>query len=171
MLQSLGKHGIGAQSSWEISILGCSHSSAGPAPGTCSAFGSWLDQANCNQCHTMLAIPETGMTQVSRIPELCFTSAMSCMVNCVFFRRERKIKLLLAYFILLGMIWQSHNFSQISASQGRAGVVRVAAVSPLGRAEEFIEASPRRQSKHQPPPASVKSNCLTFYRHTADIIE
>lgn len=172
---SLGKHGTRAQSSWEISILGCSHSSAGPAPGTCSAFGSWLHQHNCNQYHAMLAIPETRI-QVSRIPELCFSSIMSFKVNCVFSMRERKIKLLLAHFIFLGMIWQSHNCSQLSASpflgsQGRAGVVRVEAVSPLSRAKEFIEASPRRESKHQPPPASVKSNCIRFYRHTADIIE
>lgn len=123
----------------------------------------------------MIAIPETGI-QVSRIPELCFASTMSFKVNCVFSMREREIKLLLAHFIFLGMIWQSHNCSQLSAnpflgSQGRADVVGVEAVSPLRGAKEFIEASPRRQSKHQPPPASVKSNCITFYRHTADIIE
>lgn len=176
---SLGKHGTGAQSSCEISILGCSHSSSGPAPATCSAFGSWLDQTNCNQHHAMLAIPETGMTQVSRIPELCLASTTSCKVNGVFSTREWKTKLLLAHFIWLGTIWQSHSFSQLNAnpflgSQGRVVVirkVRVEAVPPLSRAKEFIEASPRRQSKHQAPPVSVKSNCITFYGHTADIIE
>lgn len=91
MESCLGRHGAGAQSSCEISILGCSHSSAGPA--TCSAFGSWLDQTNCNQCHAVLAIPETGMTQISRIPELCLASTTSCKVNCVFSMRERKRKL------------------------------------------------------------------------------
>lgn len=48
---------------------------------------------SCNQCHAVLAIPETGMTQVSRIPELCLASATSCKVSCVFSMRERKRKL------------------------------------------------------------------------------
>lgn len=76
----------------------------------------WLDQTNCNHFHAMLAIPETGMTQVSTIPELSLASTTLCKVDHVFSMRERKVKLLLAHFILLGTIGQSHNFRQLSAS-------------------------------------------------------
>lgn len=123
-------------------------------------------------------------TRVSRIPVLCLVSMMSCKVNVYFpLKREKLIFFGTSYFswnnveedLRTKSLLQPAQCQSISWQSVQNWCNKWSRYESSVTAEQskrvFIEESTRRQSKHKPHPASVKSNCITFYRHAANIIE